>query len=65
MKTAPLSTVDEAIQNVAGSSVNEELLQVWKGMEMLKKVYWMYGVVVCEVDAEIMILQQKICCFGY
>lgn len=31
MKTAPLSTVDEAIKNVAGSSVNEELLQVWKG----------------------------------
>ncbi|XP_024971954.1 uncharacterized protein LOC112510829 isoform X2 [Cynara cardunculus var. scolymus] len=31
MKTAPLSTVDEAIRNVAGSSVNEELLQVWKG----------------------------------
>ncbi|KAF5799354.1 putative histone acetyltransferase chromatin regulator PHD family [Helianthus annuus] len=31
MKTAPLSTVDEAIKMVAGSSVNEELLQVWKG----------------------------------
>lgn len=31
MKAAPLSTVDEAIRNVAGSSVNEEFLQVWKG----------------------------------
>ncbi|KAJ0704641.1 putative histone acetyltransferase chromatin regulator PHD family [Helianthus annuus] len=31
MKTVPFSTVDEAIRNVAGSSVNEELLQVWKG----------------------------------
>ncbi|XP_071734792.1 uncharacterized protein [Rutidosis leptorrhynchoides] len=31
MKTAPFGTVDEAIRNVAGSSVNEELLQVWKG----------------------------------
>ncbi|XP_076896630.1 uncharacterized protein LOC143549621 [Bidens hawaiensis] len=31
MKTAPLSMVDEVIKNVAGSSVNEELLQVWKG----------------------------------
>ncbi|KAK1421109.1 hypothetical protein QVD17_23215 [Tagetes erecta] len=31
MKTAQLSTVDEAIINVAGSSVNEEFLQVWKG----------------------------------
>ncbi|XP_076901496.1 uncharacterized protein LOC143555913 isoform X2 [Bidens hawaiensis] len=31
MRAAPLSTVDEAIRNVAGSSVNEELLQVWKG----------------------------------
>ncbi|KAD5961561.1 hypothetical protein E3N88_13034 [Mikania micrantha] len=31
MKTAPFSTVEEAIKKVAGSSVNEELLQVWKG----------------------------------
>ncbi|KAI3799462.1 hypothetical protein L1987_34760 [Smallanthus sonchifolius] len=31
MKTAPLNTVDKAIRNVAGSAVNEELLQVWKG----------------------------------
>lgn len=31
MKSSPLSTVDEAIRNVAGSSVNEEFLQVWKG----------------------------------
>lgn len=31
MKAAPLSTVDQAIKDVAGSSVNEELLQVWKG----------------------------------
>ncbi|KAI3809426.1 hypothetical protein L1987_25398 [Smallanthus sonchifolius] len=31
MKTVPLSTVDEAIKNIAGSSVNEEFLQVWKG----------------------------------
>ncbi|KAI3793681.1 hypothetical protein L1987_36301 [Smallanthus sonchifolius] len=30
MKSAPLSTVDQAIRNVAGSAVNEELLQVWK-----------------------------------
>ncbi|CAA3012659.1 Histone acetyltransferase [Olea europaea subsp. europaea] len=30
MKTAPLSTVDEVIQDVAGSSVNEEYFQVWK-----------------------------------
>lgn len=31
MKTAPLSTLDEVIQDVAGSSVNEEYFQVWKG----------------------------------
>lgn len=31
MKNSPPNTVDEAIRNVAGSSVNEEFLQVWKG----------------------------------
>ncbi|CAK9147247.1 unnamed protein product [Ilex paraguariensis] len=31
LKTAPLSVLDEVIKNVAGSSVNEEALQVWKG----------------------------------
>ncbi|CAI9762037.1 unnamed protein product [Fraxinus pennsylvanica] len=30
MKTAPLSMLDEVIQDVAGSSVNEEYFQVWK-----------------------------------
>ncbi|KAI7736790.1 hypothetical protein M8C21_011225, partial [Ambrosia artemisiifolia] len=31
MKSAPFSRVDEAIKMVAGSSVNEENFQVWKG----------------------------------
>nr|XP_043631499.1 uncharacterized protein LOC122602951 [Erigeron canadensis] len=31
MKTAPISTVDKVIKNVAGSAVNDELLKVWKG----------------------------------
>ena len=31
VKTAPLSRVDEVIKYIAGSSVNEELFQVWKG----------------------------------
>ncbi|XP_047316476.1 uncharacterized protein LOC124920110 [Impatiens glandulifera] len=30
LKTAPLSTLDEVIKNVAGSCVNEEHLQAWK-----------------------------------
>lgn len=30
IRTAPLSILDEVIKNVAGSSVNEELLQEWK-----------------------------------
>ncbi|KAL2509406.1 Acyl-CoA N-acyltransferase with RING/FYVE/PHD-type zinc finger domain [Forsythia ovata] len=30
LKTAPLSTLDEVIQDVAGSSINEEYFQVWK-----------------------------------
>ena len=32
LKTAPLSMIDEVIKGVAGSSVNEENFQVWKGM---------------------------------
>ena len=31
IKTAPLSLLDEVIKNVAGSSVNEESFQAWKG----------------------------------
>lgn len=31
IKTAPLGILDEVIKNVAGSSVNEESFQVWKG----------------------------------
>lgn len=31
IKTAPLSILDEVIKNVAGSSVNEESFQAWKG----------------------------------
>lgn len=31
LRTAPLSTVDGVIKAVAGPSVNEEYLQVWKG----------------------------------
>ncbi|XP_052175209.1 LOW QUALITY PROTEIN: uncharacterized protein LOC127790026 [Diospyros lotus] len=30
LKAAPLSVLDEAIKNVAGSSVNEEFFQAWK-----------------------------------
>lgn len=31
LKTAPLSRLDEVIKEVAGSSVNEEHFQMWKG----------------------------------
>lgn len=31
LKTAPLSRLDEVIKEVAGSSVNEEYFQTWKG----------------------------------
>ncbi len=31
LKTAPLSILDQVIKDSAGSSVNEEYFQVWKG----------------------------------
>ncbi|XP_022747732.1 uncharacterized protein LOC111297304 isoform X2 [Durio zibethinus] len=35
LKTAPLSILDEVIKDVAGSSINEESFQDWKGFDML------------------------------
>ncbi|XAR68973.1 Histone acetyltransferase [Bertholletia excelsa] len=32
LKNAPLSTLDEVIKNMAGSSLNEENFQIWKGI---------------------------------
>lgn len=31
LRSAPLSTIDDVIRAVAGSSVNEEYFQAWKG----------------------------------
>ena len=31
VKTAPFSVLDEVMKNIAGTSVNEESFQVWKG----------------------------------
>lgn len=31
LKTAPLGVLDEVIRDLAGSSVNEEYFQIWKG----------------------------------
>nr|KYP74110.1 Chromodomain-helicase-DNA-binding protein 4 [Cajanus cajan] len=39
IKTAPLSILDEVIKNVAGSSVNEESFQVWKGENHISLAY--------------------------
>ncbi|KAG8376424.1 hypothetical protein BUALT_Bualt09G0062000 [Buddleja alternifolia] len=37
LRTAPLSTLDDVIKSVAGSSVNEEYFQVWKGRKLSHK----------------------------
>lgn len=39
IKTAPLSILDEVIKNVAGSSVNEESFQAWKGDNYFSGLY--------------------------
>lgn len=31
LKTAPLSQLEEVVKDVAGSSINEQYLKVWKG----------------------------------
>lgn len=35
LKTAPLSVLDEVIKDVAGSSLNEEFFQLWKGYSII------------------------------
>lgn len=36
LRTAPLSALDTVIKSVAGSSVNEEFYQIWKGKVPMK-----------------------------
>lgn len=36
LRTAPLSALDTVIKAVAGSSVNEEFYQIWKGKVPMK-----------------------------
>ncbi|KAG8374306.1 hypothetical protein BUALT_Bualt11G0118000 [Buddleja alternifolia] len=36
LRSAPLSSLDDVIKSVAGSSVNEEYFQVWKGTDTVK-----------------------------
>lgn len=39
LKTAPLSMLDQVIKDLAGSSVNEEFLQFWKGEDCYLIIY--------------------------
>lgn len=39
LKTAPLSMLDQVIKDLAGSSVNEEFLQFWKGEDHYLIIY--------------------------
>lgn len=43
IKTAPNSMPDEIIKNVAGSSINEETFQVWKGDNYFFSLLLHYG----------------------